>query len=161
MHIWTLEKWLKHIDFDNPDHRTGARLKFDQNVDPEVKRACKDFLKWLRTEYFFPIRVPIYIKAIETITASNGEAVSATILLPYDHNVEPYIRVSAGDYYELKEKRGKDNALAAILQSISHELTHYFQWINDLNLTDRGAERQAKIYAEYIIDEYAQTRKHP
>ena len=86
---------------------------------------------------------------------------SATFFFPFDTNDEPYARVATGDYFELLEKRGKDNALASILSSIAHELTHYFQWINGINLTEMGAERQATAYARFILDEYAETRKHP
>lgn len=43
---------------------------------------------------------------------------------------------------------------------MEHELTHYFQWVNSLNLTPIGQERQATKYARYIMDEYAATREH-
>lgn len=43
-------------------------------------------------------------------------------------------------------KWSEDNTLAAILGSIAHELTHYFQWISDSRLTDIGIERQASHY---------------
>lgn len=161
MHIWTLEKWIKYLDYYENDYRTGLRLKFDKNVDPEVKRACKDFAKWIRTEYYFPIRVPIYIKSCEKIRAMDGEMVAATFFEPLERSVEPFVRVAAGDYDYLLCKLGKDNALAAILASIAHELTHYFQWINGIKLTETGYERQAKAYANYIVDEYAETREHP
>ena len=161
MHIWKLEKWKKHYDLSNPRHRTGARLRFDKHVDPEVKRACKEFLNWLRKQYFFPIRVPIYVKASETLKAMDGDRVSATCFIPYDMLTEPYIRVAAGDYYAVRDRKGQDNALAGILRSIAHELTHYFQWVNDIELTDIGFERQAVRYARQILDEYAQTRDHP
>jgi len=87
--------------------------------------------------------------------------VYGTFFSPYDKNVEPYARISAGDYVDLLNEIGKDDALASILCSIAHELTHYFQWINDIQLTSRGEERQATIYAGYILDEYAETREHP
>ena len=78
-----------------------------------------------------------------------------------DYNIEPHIRVAAGDYTDLCHKWGKDSALTAILSTIVHELTHYFQWINALKLTPIGQERQATNYARYILDEYAETREHP
>lgn len=56
---------------------------------------------------------------------------------------------------------GKDRALTSILLTFAHELTHYFQWINALHLTQVGAERQATVYARSILDEYAETREHP
>ena len=78
-----------------------------------------------------------------------------------DYMVEPFIRVAAGDYKDLCVKWGKDSALTAILLTIGHELTHYFQWINSLKLTPIGQERQATKYARYVLDEYAETREHP
>jgi len=161
MHIWTLRKWEKRYNILDSGHRTGVRLKFDKDVDHEVKRACKKFLSWLRKEYFFPVRVPVYIKATTQIKAKDGEMVSATCYVPFSIHEEPYIKISAGDYYEMKNKRGKDNALASILGSIAHELTHYFQWVNGLEYTAIGEERQAKQYVRYILDEYRETREHP
>lgn len=161
MHIWTLNNWVKDYSSENDNHRYGLRLRFDEDVDVEVKRACKEFCIWLRKEYYFPQRVVIYFKSSKVIKTKAGEMVSATFFEPFDKNVEPYIRISTGDYQDLLIRRGKDNALAAILCSIAHELTHYFQWINDIKLTEVGAERQATRYANLVVDEYSQTREHP
>ena len=161
MHIWTLTNWEKYYNLPDKDHRDGLRLRFDKGVNGEVKRACIEFCKWLRRAYYFPIRVPVYIKSSRKIKALDGEYVSATFFEPDYRYDEPYIRISTGDYEELLGKCGKDNALAPILRSISHELTHYYQWINDIKLTEIGEERQAKSYADFIVDEYAETREHP
>ncbi|MGW6190272.1 hypothetical protein ACWFRC_05890 [Bacillus cereus] len=161
MHIWTLTNWEEYYNLEEESHRTGLRLKFDKDVDPEVRRAIKEFCKWLRREYFFPIRVPIYVKTLYKIKAMDGELVYGTFFGPFDRNVEPYIRISTGDYYDTVQKNGKDNALGCYLVTIAHELTHYFQWINDIKLTRIGYERQATAYSGYIIDEYKETREHP
>lgn len=159
MHIWTLENWKKYYDLKPV--RTGLRLKFDKNVNSEIRRACKEFGAWMRTEYYFPIRVPIYIKSSYYIKAMDGEMVNATFYEPVNRYHEPYIRIATGDYIEMLNDDGKDNALASIIGSIVHELTHYFQWINDIELTEIGIERQAKAYTRFILDEYAETRVHP
>jgi hypothetical protein len=91
----------------------------------------------------------------------DGDKVSATFFQPYDKLTESYIKIAAGDYYDMLNKWGKDQALGAILHSIAHELTHYFQWINDVQLTDIGYERQASMCAKAILDEYSETREHP
>lgn len=161
MHLWTLTRWQQYYDCNCQSRRMGVRLKSDAMVDPEVKRACREFLVWLRRQYVFPIRVPIYLKAVEKIEARDGEMVSATCFLPFDKCVEPYIRIAVGDYYAIRAKKGQDTALAAILSSIAHELTHYFQWVNDITLTLIGEERQATQYSISILDEYAQTRDRP
>lgn len=127
----------------------------------EVKRACTDFGKWLRQEYYFPIRVVIYFKRSEYIKALDGDLVSATFFEPFSKMDEPFIRIATGDYKRMLDEWGKDSALAAILGSISHELTHYFQWINDICLTESGLEKQASYYRKKIITSYAKTREHP
>lgn len=161
-HIWTIEDWEKNIDLDVEGHRTGLRMRFDKEIDSEVRRACKEFAHFLRKEYFFPIRVVIYIKKKSKIRAMDGEEVYGIFWsMEEDYTVEPNIRVAAGDFDILCKKWGKDSALTAILLTIAHELTHYFQWINSLQLTSIGQERQATKYARYILDEYAETREHP
>jgi len=161
-HVWTLEKWEKNTSLIKGNHRLGLRLKFDKGIDDEVRRACKEFAVFLRKEYYFPIRVVVYIKNKSKIIAMDGDKVYGTFWCTEDdYTIEPHIRVAAGDYKELCIKWGKDSALTAILLTIAHELTHYFQWINSLSLTPIGQERQATKYARYILDEYSETREHP
>ena len=160
--LWNCKDWSIFAD---SNCRKGIRLRFDKEVDKEVRRACKEYVCWLRTQYDFPVRVPIYLKASKYVTTSKGEKVSAVFFGPYDKSAEPYIKVSVGDYHDLLEMFGKDNALAAILHSITHELSHYFQWIKHheewINAADDFFERQAKYYATEIIYDYAEVREHP
>ena len=159
MHIWTLDNWEKI--YGDLCIKKGIRLHFEKGIDCEVKRAILEFINWLRTEYYFPVRVNIYFKCAFRIKALDGELVSATFFGPFDKMVNPYIRIATGDYQELLKNKGKDNALGAYLYTIAHELTHYFQWINDLKLTEKGEERQATVYSNYILDEYKEIREHP
>ena len=113
-HIWTIENWEQNIDFMEEGHRTGFRLRFDSGIDPEVRRACKEFAAFLRKEYFFPLRVVAYIKNKKKIRAMDGDLVYGTFWsMEDDYTVEPYIRVAAGDYLDLCDKWGKDSALTA------------------------------------------------
>ncbi|EME1037355.1 hypothetical protein [Listeria monocytogenes] len=43
--------------------RKDLRLKIEESVQLELKTVFKDYAKWLRKEYDFPIRVTVYIKA--------------------------------------------------------------------------------------------------
>ena len=117
----------------------------------------------MRKEYEFPIRVPIYFKNTLFLHTLSGEVASASFFAPYDKSVEPYIRIAVGDYYDLLAKWGKDDALAAILSSMIHELSHYFQWLkDDYNIgNDQKLEKQAKYYVREILLDYAETREHP
>ena len=169
--LWDCKDWGKYIDWEC---RSGIRLRFEKGVDPEVKRACTEFVWWLREEYEFPIRVPIYFKASRQLKVKEPEETASGIFGgPFDLHEEPYIRIAAGDYEELLEEnfegdyqRAKDNALAATLHSIAHELSHYFRWIKDheawCELEDRSKyERQAVYYASEIVRDYADVVDHP
>ena len=139
-------------------NRTGLRIRSEQGVHPEVRRACLELAKWLRIEFEFPIRVPVYLKKSDQIKNTfTKELVSATLFAPYDKEQEPYIRIATGDYMELVQELGQDDALASILNSIAHELGHYYQWIDDEELEEESAEDTA----DYIMDLYAETRDHP
>lgn len=91
----------------------------------------------------------------------DGDYAVGTFFEPYSFSVEPYAKIAAGDYSEMLTSWGRDDALATILTSMAHELTHYYQWINNLNLTETGRERQAKNYSHFIVNEYAMTHEHP
>ena len=157
-HIWTLENWEKNIDLDDKNHRTGLRLKFDKGVDIEVRKACKEFAAFMRREYFFPIRVPVYLKNQKKLKCMDGSFAYGTFFETISYKVEPYIRIAVGDYNDRCISWGKESAMIAILLTISHELTHYFQWINDLKLTPIGKERQATMYSNYVLDEFFESK---
>lgn len=155
-HIWTIENWVDVLDYDNKTYRTGLRLVFDNGVDPILRNACKTFSAWLRKEYFFPVRVPIYFKNKLKLRCQDGDLTYGTFLEPSSYDIEPYIRVAVGDFPKLCSEWGDDEATYYVYNLMAHELTHYFQWINGLKLTPIGRERQATAYAQYITDEYAE-----
>ena len=160
MHIWTIEDWEKYLP-DYESRRTGFHLRYDKTVNPEVKRAISEFAVWIREEYYFPLRVVAYVKGTRRVKTRDGENVVGIFYEPFSYSEEPHIKIATGDYEELLRKRKKDDVLASILTPLAHELTHYFQWINNIKLTPIGMERQASSYADYILYEYSQTRDHP
>lgn len=157
--IWKSKRWQHYYDTDVT--RSGLRVYFEKDVHGDVKRACKDMIKWLRSQYVFPKRVRLYVKASKRIKSMYGDMVCGTFFRPIDREVEPYIRIATGDYLDLVSECGEADALAAIIWTILHELTHYYQWLNDIELTPIGEERQATQYANRMLYEYAQTRDTP
>lgn len=122
-----------------------------KDVDNQVKLACKEFSKWLRKNYQFPAKVNVYIKANRFIISKKKEQVSATIFCPFDKDREPYIKISTGDYEEIKSNDGIYSAIMAILCSFAHEIVHYFQWNEDRQLK----EKEAKIKAVEIVEKFS------
>lgn len=138
--------------------RSGLRIRGSRG-HPEVCAALVRFAKWLRANYEFPMRVPVYLSPCETVTSIHGEEGTASFFTPFDHNVEPYIRIATGDYGACKEKEGRDNALAGFLASLAHEVIHYQQWVSGGHATvsERGVIRKASI----VVNQYALTVDHP
>ena len=159
MKLWQSEEWKNF--YKDGQHRTGLHVRYESGVDPEVKRAIGEYVAWLRSQYEFPKRLRLYVKRDRRIRATDGSLVCSTFFRPADRNSEPYIRAATGDYAELLQKWGKDNALAAQLSSIARMITHYYQWLNDVELTLIGEDRQAAVYAKASLTTYAQTRDHP
>lgn len=137
-HIWMIEKWLK---FESEFQRSGLRVRYEKDVHPEVKAVCKDFIRYLRKAYYFPQRVNLYVKSRRKIRAEDGDLAFGTFFWTYAHRDEPYIRVATGYYLKDKERYGAVTALRYVLETIAHELTHYFQWVNGFEMTIKGRER--------------------
>ena len=89
------------------------------------------------------MRVPVYLFPHKYIITREGQRASASFFAPFDRDEEPFIRIATGDYGELTGKRGRDNALAAFLLSLNHELTHYWQWIETGRTWEAGIAKKA------------------
>ena len=139
-----------------PQRRSGIRVRA-VGVNKEVRKSVLRFLRWLRCEMSFPIRVPVYLSPKDRIVLKSRKKVPATFFAPDDRNEEPFIRIATGDYDHLKGKRGRDNALAAILCSVAHEIAHYQQWCANKPFREREAETRAIE----ILDAYAEVVAHP
>jgi len=91
------------------------------------------------------------------LTTIDGNAVTASFFAPFDTKVEPYIRIATGDYVGLRKRRGRDNALAAYIVSLSHEIVHYQQWASTGQVCERGVACRARN----MLSKYASTVAHP
>jgi hypothetical protein len=137
--------------------RKGLRIR-GQRGNPIVRDAFKRFAKWLRREYKFPIRVPVYLIQHRRFTTIEGEEVTASFFAPDDTNIEPYIRIATGDYDELvAECGGKNDALASYICSLAHEIIHYQQWVSDGATTEEGVVEEAVA----ILSRYSETVDEP
>lgn len=127
---------------DPPAGFKGLRIRGHRG-HPEVKAAFIRFARWLRSQRSFPTLLPVYLLPGEHVRTIHGEFCSASFFAPDSRADAPYIRVATGDYPALRRKRGRDNALAAMLASFAHELVHYEQWLSGASLNERGVTRRA------------------
>jgi hypothetical protein len=125
-----------------PLTRTGIRI-CGARGHKDVRRALTRYARWLRANFEFPIRVPVYLYPHSFLVTGDGRECSASFFEPYDRRVEPYIRIATGDYSQLKRELGRDNALATYIVSLSHEVMHYQQWIAGRIVSERGVATQA------------------
>jgi len=146
---------VARINGINGHCRTGIRIRGGK-ANREVRSSIMKFAKWLRKKYSFPLRVTVYLSLRKTIIG-NGKTCSASIFLPFERSVEPYIRISTGDYLEVKKTLGRNNALAGILNSLAHEVVHYHQWWESRETSERQAVRKA----ESMIVSYSRTTSRP
>ena len=140
----------------------GAVDKLRRGEDEDAAAAPQ---RWLQTQYAFPVRVPVYVRAAERLLCRDGDLACGTFLGPSDPEQEPYIRLAVGDYLPLLAAWGQDSALASILRSLAHELTHYFQWVRDpvgyQTADESRLERQADRCARETLYDYADVYAHP
>ncbi len=115
--------------------RAGLRIRGARG-HPVVRAAAIRFAAWLRIYYDFPVRLPVYLSPNQRLVTRDGEVVTASFFAPWEPTVEPYIRVATGDFSDLRKLHGRDDALAAFLNSIAHEIVHYQQWVDSSGRRD-------------------------
>lgn len=135
--------------------RKGLRIKLASTINEELKLEVKKYAKWLRTQYAFPIRIPVYLYDKKYLKTMDGGFASAVFFEPNDYNTEPYIKVAGGIR---TEGNLKNSEIVDVLYDITHELTHYYQWLSCNKMTDRGRERQATNHGRRILWNYMMGR---
>jgi len=132
----------------------GVYLRFSKGFDKDLKQIVQAFVRWIRKNYCFPIKLNIILMDSQYVVNSlTGEEVSASIFLPFDKSQSPRAQVSIGDYKSLDV----DNlfcAECAVLVSIAHEITHYYQWLKDETGQGELSEKQARYKSKQVVNKY-------
>lgn len=132
----------------------GVALHFEKGIDPEFRKLCISFVKWLRKNYCFPVHLNIYVKDCEKIRLLNGKMAYGGFR--YFDTKPPYIRIPAK--IDPQEYEGDEDfeIYYSILGSLVHELTHYYQWVAGLEQSDAVSERQANYFRFRIIEQFCE-----
>ena len=133
---------------------SGIRLCTSKDVLLEIREEVKVFLFWLRKKYFFPIRCIVKLKSCPYFLCADENDTDSFGDFYYDKNdnKNPEIWIAAGRVH----KETLQNRKKRILFTISHELTHYFQWyfFEFEKRTDRSLEIEANKWGRYILQEF-------
>ena len=143
--LW-VTKTSENIQFySDSASKSNLSLHFASAIDSGTKKHICAFVRYLRKEFFFPIRCNIYFCNQEKFLSSkNGYCYG--IFYSNDENngrIYPQIYIPANmDIY-------------SVYHSLCHELSHYFQWFfNDDKRSDRSLEVQASKCAYSILEDF-------
>lgn len=155
MNLW--QRFERDRNGDTPTK--GVSLHFEKGIEPEFRKLCIQFVRWLRKNYCFPVHVHIYIKDCEKIRLLNGQMAYGGFR--YFEHRPPYIRIPARVEAHLREEYEDLDIYYSILSSLVHELTHYYQWVADLDQSKAVSERQANFYRYRIIAQFCKENDLP
>ena len=137
------------------DH--GIYTRFQKSVNPFLRKEIIKYVRWLRGNYDFPKKVIIYVSDKEYLRNSKTkELTSAIFFAPYFLDDNPHIKIAKGDFCEREDLEQKYAEVYNVLNSISHEIQHYYQWIDQIPFdeddAEYGAEELTWEYIEYSRD---------
>ena len=126
--------------------KSNLSLHFASEMDAKTKKSICDFVRYLRKEFYFPIRCNVYFCNQEAFHSSRGG-------------------YCYGIFFSNEESKGRvypqiyiptNNKLYQVYHSLCHELTHYFQWYfwDDKQKSNRSLEIQASKYATRMLEDY-------
>jgi hypothetical protein len=69
-------------------HRRSGLWIRGHRGHPEVRAALLRYARWLRLQFEFPVRVPVYLLPGAVVRTMDGNSASASIFLPWDRKVE-------------------------------------------------------------------------
>ena len=126
--------------------KDGLAVRFTSKVDREVKSKVMRFMRYLRKEFYFPIRCNVYFCACDRFRSPHG-GYSYGVFFPNNEGKRmtyPQIYVPA------------ESDIYSIYYSLCHELTHYFQWFfyDDKEKSNRALEIQASRYARRVVTDF-------
>ena len=154
--LWVTNTQENREFYSGSSPKEGLFLHF-YITDAELKKDIRKFVKYLRNEFYFPVKCDIYFQEREYYTDSkklyNG------VFCGGDEKIKGYPEI----YIAAKMPEGCEYADGRneVLITLAHELTHYFQWylLEDEKRTHKGMEIQASKYAKRIVSEYLEEIK--
>ena len=125
--------------------KSNLSIHFASAIDPDTKKSICKFVRYLRKEFFFPIRCNVYFSDCDKFHSKKGGYCYGIFFSNEESGGRIYPQIYIPSNMELY----------FVYRSLCHELTHYFQWyFLDDNKSDRSLEIQAAKYAARIMEDY-------
>ena len=144
--LWVTRTEENLIFYSDSARKSNLSLHFATEIDGETKKQICQFVRYLRKEFYFPIRCNLYFCNKDKFPSSKGGYCYGIFFSNEETNgrIYPQIYIPA------------QNDLYSICHSLCHELTHYFQWffLDDNQKSDRTLEAEATRYATRITNDY-------
>ncbi len=145
-----MEKWR---NIYSKDTKSGLYLHFDKNVHSYVREWLIIYSKWLRKELGFPVKLDVYCMKGARIACYDNSTAYGRIILPDERIRYPWIELACGDF-DINDtiSPGIQNETDLIMITFTHEIVHYYQYINGFNIDQsRSVEWQASYWAKRIF----------
>jgi hypothetical protein len=84
--------------------------------------------------------------------------VAGKFFRPDEWDVEPYITIATGDFQDLSNQVGEDEAIKQYLLLLFHELMHYFQFTGRIDADEDWEERNADEGSDFLMRCYCGLR---
>lgn len=81
--LWNLQNYSAET-LHRTVRRDGLRIRIHPQVHPFLRREVHTFVRWLRANYPFPIRVNVYIPNTKKIRANDGDLCYGRCFVPDD-----------------------------------------------------------------------------
>lgn len=134
-----------------PENR-GFSLHFDKGIEECVRTSYLSFARWLRKTYIFPVHINVYVLNAEKLRLQNGRMAYGSFC--WFEKRPPRIKIASAIERHLEKEYTIEEIQEQILSSFVHELSHYYQWVLDLEQSNAVSERQANYYRYRILDRY-------
>lgn len=143
-----------------PTGDPGLRLRFYAGVPRDVRRALKDFARWLRGRVGFEHPVQVTVVPHATVMGDHGAAGWALFVIPpadylRGDVVRIYLGGGAAEILERHFRFSRREALEALVLHLAHEIKHYEQWRDGLAITERNVNRRAAA----LLTRYLKVRR--
>ena len=144
-----IDKEFKNYYLDST--KRGLRITVHSGVDPLSEESVKNYLRFLRKRYFFPIRCNIHLTPQEKFHSKDG-GYCCGVFFPGEENRRRWPSI----YLPVNRGIVDTDCIFGILHDLTALLTYYFQWyfMQEDERTHRSLEIEATRMANYLLEEY-------